>query len=202
MDRREVLRLLMTGAALRLAPHTLFALREARALLGTPAAPRTLSPHQYSTVTAIAELIIPRTETPGARDVGVGDFIDLMLTEWCSEQERTLFLNGLADVDARPRTLFGKDFDACSLGQQAQILRTLGEQMSEEADALRDHARLYRGSLPEPDQNFYYMIRRLALTAYYTTEAGATGELDFQIIPDRYDGCAEAKAGQRTGDSQ
>jgi hypothetical protein len=203
MDRREALRLLATGAVLQLAPQNLCAvLREARALLGTPAAPRTLNPHQYATVTAIGELIIPRTETPGATDVGVSGFIDLILTEWCGGEQRTRFLEGLADVDARSQALFGKHFNACLPVQQKEILRALGEQMTEEADGVRDHARLYRGSSPEPDQNFYYMMRSFTLTAYYTSEAGATGELDFQIIPNRHDGCADAKAAKGAGDSQ
>src|ERR1700716_4675783 len=108
MDRREALRLLAPGAALQLAPGNLFAaLREARALLGTQTTVRTLDPHQYATVTAIAELIIPKTETPGASDVRVGEFIDLIVTEWYNPEEKTRFLNGLADVDSRTQTLFG-----------------------------------------------------------------------------------------------
>jgi len=72
MNRREALRLLATGTALQLAPHNLLAvLREARRLVDTPAAPRTLNAHQDSTVKAMAELILPRTDTPGATHVGV-----------------------------------------------------------------------------------------------------------------------------------
>jgi hypothetical protein len=197
MNRRDALRLLATGAALQLAPGNLFAvLREARALLGTPTTVRTLDPHQYATVTAIAELIIPKTETPGATDVRVGEFIDLIVTEWYNPEEKTRFLNGLADVDSRTQTLFGKNFVDSSLGQQAEILTALGEQMTEAADALQDHARQYRGSPPEPNQNFYYMLRGLTLMGYYTSEAGATRDLHFQIIPGRYDGCVEGRVGK------
>ena len=203
MDRREALRLLATGVALQLAPGNLFAsLREARALLGTQTTPRTLDPHQYATVTAIAELILPRTDTPGATDVGVSEFIDLIVTEWYTPEERTRFLNGLADVDVRTRALFGKNFVESSLSQQAQILTALGEQMTEEAEGLRDQARQYRGSRPEPNQHFYYMLRGLTLTGYYTSEAGATRELDFQIIPGHYDGCIDVRVGKEGRESQ
>ncbi|MFZ1138430.1 MAG: gluconate 2-dehydrogenase subunit 3 family protein, partial [Candidatus Sulfotelmatobacter sp.] len=100
MDRREALRLLATGTALQLAPRNLLAvLREARTLLATQVALRSLNAHQDVTVKAMAELILPRTETPGAMDVGVSEFIDLMLTEWYDESDRTRFLNGLAEVD-------------------------------------------------------------------------------------------------------
>jgi hypothetical protein len=171
-------------------------LREARALLGSQNTVRTLDRQQHATVTAIAELIIPRTETPGATDVRVGEFIDLIVTEWYNAEERTHFLNGLADVDVRTRALFGKNFVESSPGQQAEILTALGQQMTEEADALQDHARQYRGAPPEPDQNFYYMLRGLTLMGYYTSEAGAARELDFQIIPGRFDGCVDVRAGK------
>jgi glucoside 3-dehydrogenase (cytochrome c) hitch-hiker subunit len=197
MNRRDALRLLATGVALQLAQGNVFAvLREARAVLGTQTSVRTLDPQQYATVTAITELIIPKTETPGATDVRVAEFIDLIVTEWYNPEERTRFLNGLADVDSRTQALFGKNFVDSSPPQQADILTVLGQQMIEEADALQDHARQYRGSQPEPNQNFYYMLRGLTLMGYYTSEAGATRELDFQIIPGRYDGCADGRAGK------
>lgn len=197
MNRREALRLLAAGAALPLAPHSLLAtLREARAFLGTPDAPRTLSPHQFATVKTMAEMILPRTDTPGAADVGATEFIDLILTEWYEEEERARFVSGLSEVDARTQALFGKDFIGCAAVQQAEILTFLGEKMLEEADAVRDEGRQRRGAGPEPHRNFYSTLRRLTLTAYYTSEQGATAELNFQVIPDRQAGCAEIGAGK------
>src|SRR6266853_4276057 len=203
MNRRDALRLLATGAALQLAPGNLLAaLREARALLGTETTGRTLNLHQHATVTAIAELIIPRTGTAGATDVRVPEFIDLIVTEWYDAEERTHFLNGLSDVDVRTQALFGRNFVDSSPGQQTQILTVLGQQMSEEADALQNHARQYRDSPPQPKKNFYYMLRGLTLMGYYTSEAGATRELDFQIIPGRYDGCINVRAGKEERENQ
>jgi gluconate 2-dehydrogenase gamma chain len=191
MDRREALRLLATATALQLAPHNLLAvLREARRLVDTPAAPRTLNANQDSTVKAMAELILPKTETPGASDVGVNEFIDLMLTEWYDEQDRTRFLSGLAEVDSRTKTLFGKIFVDASLEQQGEILIWLGQKTTTEPNVPRSGSRQRRTSY----RNFYSMFRHLTLTAYYTSESGATGELHFQMIPDSYDGCVEVTA--------
>jgi hypothetical protein len=191
MDRRDALRLLATGAALQLAPRNLLAvLREARTLLATPAPLRTLSPHQDATVKAMAELILPKTDTPGATDVGASEFIDLMLTEWYDEQDRTGFLNGLSEVDLHTKDLFGKNFIDASPDQQAEILAWLGEKMTAEADASGTARPRRRGSSQESSTSFYPMLRRLTLTAYYTSEAGATEELHFQVIPDSHAGCA------------
>jgi gluconate 2-dehydrogenase gamma chain len=199
MDRREALRLLATWAALPLATPKLFAiLRDARAVLETQVAHGTLSPHQNVTVTAIAEMIIPKSETPGAADVGVTAFIDLILTEWYTHEERARFLTGLADVDARSQRLFNEDFVECSPNQRAEILTALGARMINDADSIKSQLEAEAGS--EPGKNFYYMIRGLILTGYYTSEAGATSELNYQIIPDRYDACADVRAGKEAAE--
>jgi|SRR5579863_8652532 hypothetical protein len=188
MKRREILRLLATGAAFQLAPaQWTVVLSEARALLASQSSARTLNVRQESTVKAITEMILPRTDTPGAADVGATAFIDLILTEWYDEADRKRFLAGLADVDARSNALFGKDFLDCQSGQQAQILVDLGEKMARDIAALGDQS-TPEGELPI-DPDFYAMIRRLTLTAYYTSETGATEELHFEIIPGSYQGC-------------
>jgi Gluconate 2-dehydrogenase subunit 3 len=202
MNRREAIRFLATGAALPLAPAKMLAmLREARAVVAALASPRTLNPHQYETVKTIAEMILPRTDTPGATDVGAGDFIDLILTEWCSNEERTRFLSGIGDVDSRAQSLFGKDFVSCSPIQQADILTALGEKMVEE---------LPRAAGPEwhgdwasrHGESFYTMLRRLTLTAYFTSEAGATEALHYEIIPATHNGCAEEQAVEEVSERQ
>jgi len=190
MQRRDVLRILATGTALQLAPNRLMAvLREARSLLAEQLSPRTLNAHQEATVRTMAELILPRTDTPGATDVGVSAFIDLILTEWSDEAERTSFLNGLADVDTRTQKMFGKDFVSCSSEQQSELLILLGDEMLREIEVSpRRRRRALNGAA---SSNFYAMLRRLTLTAYYTSEAGATLELHFEIIPDHFEPCAK-----------
>ena len=111
MKRRELLRLLATGAAFQLAPRQLMVvLKEARALLASSSSARTLNARQEATVKAMAEMILPRSDTPGASDVGAAAFIDLVLTEWYDEEDRKRFLAGIADVDERSHAVFGKDF--------------------------------------------------------------------------------------------
>lgn len=203
MNRREALRLLATGAVLPLAPHNLLVmLREARVVVGTSASPRTLNAHQDATVKAMAELILPRTDTPGATDVGASAFVDLILTEWYDADDRTHFLRGLADVDSRPQALFGKDFVECSPLQQADILSALGEKMVEESDLVKTGPHRRRRSMQGQTRNFYSMLRGLILTAYYTSEAGATAELGFEVIPDRHQGCAELPSAKGSIENQ
>src|SRR5439155_9438857 len=123
----EAPKLVAPGIASQLETEKLLiaAARVMRSLIGPHTTLRTLNSHQDATVTAIAERIIPRTETPGAADIGVDQFIDLILTEWYTKEECTRFLNGLADVDARTQASFGKQFVECSAGQQSEIMLAL-----------------------------------------------------------------------------
>jgi hypothetical protein len=182
--------------ALPIAPRGLLAaMRQAREAVGSQAAPRTLNPHQYATVRTMAEMIIPRTDTPGATDVGAADFVDLILTEWYEESLKAAFLNGLADVDQQTQALFGNQFTDCSAAQQAEILVSLGQTLPTEP-ARRQYGRR-TSSASETKDSFYVMLRRLTLTAYYTSEAGATGELHFEIIPESHAGCAAVTSGKK-----
>lgn len=67
---------------------------------------QTLGEAQQRTIAALVDQIIPATDTPGASEAGVPQFIDLMLTDWYAPAERDLFLAGLADADARAEGSF------------------------------------------------------------------------------------------------
>src|SRR5881396_4401437 len=118
MNRREVL-LLLAGTAVL--PDQLLAIGRTvhkRVRVGSL---RTLNPHQNETVATIAELIIPKTDTPGAREAGVPAFIDVMFADWADDEQRQMFTAGLANVDERSRTAFGKNFVGCTPEQQAEV---------------------------------------------------------------------------------
>jgi len=175
MNRREVLLLLAGTAAL---PDRLLAIGRSVHTRVRVGALRTLNPHQNETVATIAELIIPKTDTPGAREAGVPAFIDVMLAEWADEEQRRTFTAGLANVDERSRASFGKDFSAGTAQQQAQILEDLDYEL----------ARL-RETKSDTSKNFFQTMKWLTLTGYYTSEVGATTEQHFRVVPGRYEPC-------------
>lgn len=178
MNRREMLGLLAGTAALSSLPDELLAMGRAvhkRAHAGTL---RTLTAHQNETVATIAELIIPKTDTPGAREAGVPAFIDVMVTEWGDDNQRKAFAAGLANVDERCRTTFGKDFIGCTPMQQTEILQDLDYELAQARDAKT-----------ATSGNFFGMMKWLTLTGYYTSEVGSTSELHYRVVPGRYEPC-------------
>lgn len=194
MHRREVLRILAGTAALPLLPGELLALGRALRAAGPAARFQVLDQGQRETVATIADLIIPETDTPGARAAGVAEFVDVVLAGWYDEADRDRFLAGLADVDVRSRSRFGKPFVECAAAQQTDILTALDQEVTEEREAAREGLRR-EGRDTEPQRHFFHMMKQLTLVGYYTSEVGANRELHYQIIPGRYDGCAPLAAG-------
>ena len=183
MNRREAL--LALGGAAVLADPLFAAGRSLRARLGNGAGLKVLDPHQNDTVVTIAEMIIPATDTPGATAAKVNEFVDLALAEWFDEAERKGFLDGLAEVDARSRKRFSKDFTGCTPEQQTEMLQLLDAEVAGNRDA--DKQGQHRD--PTPSQRFFGNMKRVTLLGYFTSEVGQTEELHNPIIPGRYDGC-------------
>src|SRR5215208_3607036 len=102
MKRRELLRALASAAAIAVVPHKTLA-AWSRVASGIPL-PNALSPAHLALVRAIADTILPRTDTPSATDVGVDKFVEVIVNEQLIETERVAALAGLDAIDARARS--------------------------------------------------------------------------------------------------
>jgi glucoside 3-dehydrogenase (cytochrome c) hitch-hiker subunit len=189
MHRREALRVLTAGALLPALSPELFAFfRDAHPSVGY--ALRTLDPHQNDTVVTLMDLIIPATDTPGAKGAHVNEFIDVILTDWATAEERQHFLGGLADVDKQSNDLFGKNFVEVSPARQTALLRAMDDAAASERTLKHRH-----GAVPPEERdtqlkgNFWTVFKRITLHGYYTSETGFTQELKLEIIPGAQHGC-------------
>jgi hypothetical protein len=192
MQRREVLKWLAAGAAIpAFSPNVVAFFREAQAQVGSAYKLRTLNPHQNATVTVMIDLIIPDTDTPGAKAARVNEFIDVILTEWATDSERQNFLAGLADVDKQSSELFGRNLIDASPAQQMTLLRA----MDEAAMIRHSNRRPHHGSVKPEDVdmqlvgNFWEVFKGITLHGYYTSEIGFSQEQNLQIIPGAFHGC-------------
>ena len=188
MQRRDVLRIFAAGAVLPVFSPELFALfRQAQPPPGYKV--RTLTPHLNETVIAMTEQIIPATDTPGAKGARVNEFIDVILTEWATPEERAHFIEGLDNIDKQSQKLFGKNFVDASVDQQLAQLRAI-----DDAALAGRVARAHHGNhVEEPDQqlkgDFWEVFKRITVHGYYTSEIGFSQELKLQIIPGAQHGC-------------
>jgi hypothetical protein len=91
-------------------------------------APRTLSPEQSEAVLIMGEIILPETDTPGARSARVDRFIDAMLSDYYPPADRQRFLAGLERVESRARSAFGARFGALPAERQLELVQALNRQ--------------------------------------------------------------------------
>jgi gluconate 2-dehydrogenase gamma chain len=189
MNRREVLQQVawMMGGAIS-APAILGMLNGCTAKPDAGWKPVFLSDKQIALVAEVVEIMIPRTDTPGAKDVGIPSFIDSMLKDAYPQPDRDRYNSGLADLDAQARSQHGRSFMELDPKQRLALV-----QATNDSAAAAEHG--YTGNTI-PERPFILMTKELALLGYFTSEAGATQVLQYVPVPGPYRGCvAVSEAG-------
>jgi hypothetical protein len=166
ITRREAIRRtsLMLGVAIT--PSLLTGVMQAQTARSAPR-PVYLNPKQFGTAGAIAERILPKSDSPGAMDVGVPAFIDLMYGKYMTADEQRVFSAGLAEVESTA----GGDFTRLAPARQDEVLTKI-------AVAAQNR-----------EKTFFHLIKELTLLGYFTSEQVGKKVLHYDPIPGRYDGC-------------
>jgi gluconate 2-dehydrogenase gamma chain len=161
--------------------------------------PKFLDDHQVSTVQTVGDLLIPATDTPGAKAAQVERFIDLLLSTDAPGTDEESEGGDLTDILMRRGTLEARKryvealnwLDGHCLAQHGQPFTGLDRSQQE---AVLD--RLTRaGTAPDPElakgREHFGLIKGSIIVAYYTSEAGEVQELKYQMNPYQpgYTGC-------------
>ena len=142
------------------------------------------TPAQRKIVAAMAEVIIPRTDTPGAMDAGVPRYIELMVANWLNDDERAIFNPGLQDIETRIPTEYGKAFDQLDASQQLQIMQEL-------EDAAADSPWYEFGNVLREfisDAPFICQFKELTVWGFFTSQEGGSQVLRYDPMPMFFDG--------------
>ena len=167
LTRREAIRRAALLAGVTLSPEWLGMVGGAQ----SAAAKTYLAPAQAATLAAAADRILPRTDTPGAADVGVPAFIDRLYGEFMTPAEQQLLAQGVQEIDAAAKSAHGSGFSTLSTTQQDAVLRTI-------ATAQQDR-----------DPSSFALIRSAAILGYFTSEQVGRNVLHYDPVPGAYNGC-------------
>jgi gluconate 2-dehydrogenase gamma chain len=172
VDRRELLRRAawILGGAVS-APAALAILQGCSAKEGAPTtavALKFLKPGQFDVIAEIAEIMIPKTTTSGAKDAGVPAFIDVAIDAVYDQDSKDRFNAGYATFNG------GQPFLALAPEARKTAVR----------DALE--AALAGERNPKP---FILMVRELTLLGYFTSRPGITENMTYEAVPTQYHGC-------------
>lgn len=177
MERRDILRRAawLLGGAIS-APAALAILQGCSAKEGAPAAAtdlKILTADQFAVVGEIAEIMIPKTQSSGAKDVGVPAFIDVVLAAVYDKDAQERFIAGytqfVADAGGSSQAFLGQEPTA----RVAQVKRSLEAALA----GVRD---------PKP---FILMVRELTLLGFFTSKAGINENMTYEAVPTVYHGC-------------
>jgi hypothetical protein len=124
-------------------------------------------------VAEIAEIMIPKTNTSGARDAGVPAFIDLALDGLYPAEDQARYRAGLVEFETAARAS-GKPF----LEQDEQA----------RADFLHNALAVAVNSDRKP-RPFILMTRELTLLGYFSSQVGITENMEYVAVPTAYHGC-------------
>jgi len=143
-------------------------------------------------IAELAEMIIPRTDTPGAKDAKVEDFIMDML-EFCTDAKtQNNFLKGLDDLEDYTMNNYGKTFVNCNHQQQVQIMEYFEQHAVYSINFINKVSNKLLG------KHFFVKLKELTVEGYCTSEAGATRGLAYDYIPSTYEACVPLTKNQRS----
>lgn len=137
---------------------------------------------------ALSETIIPETDTPGAIEVGVPGFIEKMVNEVYTEEQRIAFLEGLDLFAADCVSTTGRAYTDLSSDEKLEYAIEMNRMVLTDLSVAIPH--------------FFLLFKELTLVGYFTSEVGATQVLRYEPVPGFYDGCMPFEEVGRTWATQ
>jgi len=179
IDRREALRktALVMGAAV--SSSTIIAFLQG--CKSTPALnykPVFFTEDQARLISEVAEIILPRTDTPGAKDVGVPNFIDMLINDCYKPEDQKEFVDGLTKFDEEAKKSYDNSFVSMDADKQKEYVKKVHSEAIE--------ARKKDKDAPRP---FILKLKELTMLGFFTSEPGATQVLQYNQVPGAYHGC-------------
>lgn len=145
------------------------------------------TPDNISFLDEVAETILPATNTPGAKEAKVGEFMTVIVRDCYEEKDQKIFLEGMSKLDEASKKKNSKSFLDSTPQQRHDFLVDLDKE-----------AKDYMSKKKQEDPTHYFsMMKQLTLWGYFTSEPGATKALRYVAVPGRYEGCVPYKKGDK-----
>lgn len=140
------------------------------------------SPEDIAFLDEIGDTIIPETDTPGAKAVGIGSFIVMMVKDTYDAEQQKTFVDGLNVMRKDFKSTKGSDFVEATAEDRLTYLNGMYDQ--------------YKTSKGE-EAKVINMLKDLTVLGYFSSEIGATQALNYIEVPGRYEGCIPYNKGDK-----
>jgi hypothetical protein len=210
MERRELLKMIAAATGLAFVGGEVWAAGLNNLTSSAAAMPgrKLFSVSDIALLDEIAETILPKTSTPGAKDAGCGAQMATQINDCYNATEQGWFVDGLKQLRARSQQDYKLDFMQLSKEQRHQLLVKL------DAEAKARNAEIYAAandstnsrkkssanagkSVADNTPHYFTLLKQLTLFVFFTSKVGATEVLRYSAIPGKYEGALPYKKGDR-----
>jgi hypothetical protein len=145
------------------------------------------SPEDISFLDEVGDTIIPATDTPGAKDAKIGEFMHRIVRDCYNKTDQDIFIAGMAKLNDASKSMNGKYFLESSPEERKNLLISLDKEQKDYTASKK----------PSDPAHYFRMIKELTIWGYFTSEPGATKALRYVAVPGRYEGCIPYKKGDK-----
>ena len=135
----------------------------------------------------IAETIIPKTKTPGAKDAETGKFIAGYVADCYSDSDRKIVQEGVIALEEAANRKYDGSFMEITKMQKQELLTAIAME-AKEYNQKKDKNKTV---------HYFTLIKQLTLLGFFTSEVGATQVLRYNPIPGKYEGCLPYIKGEK-----
>lgn len=146
--------------------------------------PQVLTEDQSRTIGAIADTILPKTDSPGALDLLVDRFVDVMIQTTYKDDDKATFISDLNAFMASCEKEYGSSYDELSADQKVEIIAEL--EKSSDKNVEKVWGKKIEADRPTP---FYRKLKGLVLLGYYTSEEVGKNIFSYDPMPGAQIGC-------------
>lgn len=207
MDRRELLKMiaLATGTAFIGGEFFLAGCKNPEA-----GPPMEFSQDDLAFLDEVGETILPKTDTPGAKDAKVGTYMAIMVNDCYTAADQKVFHEGIKKLDDACNAMHDVRFMKATPEQRKNLLIKLDEEAKKDAKERREydeqqikkeqeeHEKGNTGFEREKRSAHYFsMMKQLTISGYFTSKEGRTGALRYTPVPGTYNGDLDYKKGDK-----
>lgn len=185
MDRREALKktALVAGSA-TLVPSLFSLLQSCQQKPRLSWEPIFLSVDQAELISTLVDTLLPKTDTPGALDVKVDMFIDLVFAKLFNKEGQNAMIAEMNRFDAFSSEKYGSKFIELSTEDREEFLK------EEESESGKYNGKVWGTAVGvQKSVGFYRTIKSLALWGYFSSEEIGKNMLSYDPVPGEYLGC-------------
>jgi hypothetical protein len=145
------------------------------------------SPEDISFLDEVGDTIIPATDSPGAKEAKIGEFMHTIVRDCYEPANQQIFVDGMGKLNEASIKMNGKGFLASSPEERKKLLIELDKEQKEYAKSKK----------PADPVHYFRMMKELTVWGCFSSEPGATKALRYVAVPGRFDGCIPYKKGDK-----